>query len=195
MLQHLTHDLKIFLSIVQVIGTGMITEQCLSQILFQTVSVTELGIISNRTTFKVIFSPARKLRNIVCNNRPYDKRTCIINSCKICPLLITENKDCEVKNVAYKVTCKICNNIYIGETCRRAHERLGEHLRYAKFPLTPFNISQAFAIHYNNLHRGSEPNLEFEILKTESNTARSLCLLLRTLDQLWKIGWYLINRS
>ena len=129
-------------------------------------------IKQNNLPIKVIFSPARKLRNIVCNNRPYDRRTCIINSCKICPLLITENKDCEVKNVVYKITCKICNDIYIGETCRRAHDRLGEHLRYAKFPLTPSNISQAFAIHYNNLHTGLEPNLEFEILKTESNTAR-----------------------
>ena len=126
----------------------------------------------NRLPIKVTFSPARKLRNIVCNNRPYDKRKCIMNSCKICPLLISKNKDCEVKNVVYKIRCKICDQLYIGETCRRAHDRLGEHLRYAKYPRTPSNVNQAFALHYNSLHNGSEPNLEFDILKVESNTVR-----------------------
>ena len=129
-------------------------------------------IRQNHLPIKVSFSPARKLRNIVCNNRPYDKKKCINNSCKICPLLITENRDCEVKNVVYKIRCKICNQIYIGETCRRAHDRLGEHLRYAKYPLTPSNVNQSFALHYNSLHNGLEPNLEFDILRIESNTVR-----------------------
>ena len=126
----------------------------------------------NHLPIKVTFSPAKKLRNIVCNNRPYDRRKCIINSCKICPLLTTKNKDCEVKNVVYKIKCKICDQLYIGETCRTAHDRLGEHLRYAKYPLTPSNSNQAFALHYISLHNGLEPILEFEILKIESNTVR-----------------------
>ena len=64
------------------------------------------------------------------------------------------------------------DQIYIGKTCRRAHDRLGEHLRYSTFPLTPSNINQAFAIHYTTLHAGLSPDLEFEILKIESNTVR-----------------------
>jgi hypothetical protein len=129
-------------------------------------------IRQNHLPIKVSFSPARKLRNIVCNNRPYDKKRCINNSCKICPLLITENRDCEVKNVVYKIRYKICDQIYTGETCRRAHDRLGEHLRYAKYPLTPSNVNQSFALHYNSLHNGLEPNPEFDILRIESNTVR-----------------------
>ena len=129
-------------------------------------------IKQNNLPIKVTFTPARKLRNILCNNRPLDKKVCTNNSCKICPLLITNNKDCEVKNVVYKVKCKICDQIYVGETCRRAHDRLGEHLRYASFPLTPSNVSQAFAMHYTSLHAGLSPDLEFEILKVESNTVR-----------------------
>ena len=129
-------------------------------------------IKQNNLPIKVTFSPARKLRNILCNNRPYDRKSCTNSSCKICPLLITENKDCEVKNVVYKVKCRICDQIYIGETCRRAHDRLGEHLRYSTFPLTPSNINQAFAIHYSTLHAGLSPDLEFDILKIESNTVR-----------------------
>ena len=121
---------------------------------------------------KVTFTTAKKLRNILCNNRPFDRKSCSNNSCKICPLLITANKDCEVKNIVYKVRCKICNQLYIGETSRRAHDRLGEHLRYATYPLTPSNVNQAFALHYTSLHTGLNPDLEFEVLKVERNTVR-----------------------
>ena len=54
----------------------------------------------NNLPIKVNFKPTPKLRNILCSNRPYDKRVCSINSCKICPLIVC-NKDCEVKNVVY----------------------------------------------------------------------------------------------
>ena len=33
-------------------------------------------------------------------------------------------------------------------------------------------MSQSFALHYNSLHNGLEPNLEFDILRIESNTVR-----------------------
>jgi hypothetical protein len=64
-------------------------------------------IRQNHLPIKVSFSPARKMRNIVCNNRPYDKKKCINNSCKIFPLLFTEIRDCEVKNVVYTIRCKM----------------------------------------------------------------------------------------
>ena len=121
---------------------------------------------------KVTFTPAKKLKNVLCNNRPLDRKSCINNSCKICPLLITANKDCEIKNIVYKVRCKICNQLYIGETSRRAHDRLGEHLRYATYPRTPSNVNQAFALHYTSSHAGLSPDLEFEVLKVERNTVR-----------------------
>jgi hypothetical protein len=87
-------------------------------------------------------------------------------------VLITENRDGEVQNVVYKIRCKICDQIYIGETCLRAHDRLGEHLRYSKYPLTPSNVNQSFALHHNSLHKGLEPNLEFDISRIESNTVQ-----------------------
>ena len=62
--------------------------------------------------------------------------------------------------------------MYIGETYRTAHDRLGEHLRYATYPLTQSNVNQALAIHYTTFHTGREPSLEFEFLNFESNTVR-----------------------
>jgi hypothetical protein len=52
-------------------------------------------IRQNHLPIKVSFSPAGKLRNIVYNNRPCDKKKCINNSCLICPFLITGNRDFE----------------------------------------------------------------------------------------------------
>ena len=66
----------------------------------------------------------------------------------------------------------LCNQLYVGETCRRAHDRIGEHLRYATFTQTPSNLHQAFAIHYSSCHQGVHPQLECEFLKVESTTVR-----------------------
>ena len=58
---------------------------------------------------------------ILCSSRPYDKRVCrLIGNCMICPLIITVNKDCSVKNIVYKIDCLICLEFYLGETERTA---------------------------------------------------------------------------
>ena len=70
------------------------------------------------------------------------------------------------------VICKICKQFYIGECCRCAHERLGEHLRYATYPKTPSNMGQSFAIHYSKFHENVKPDIQFKILRIEQNTVR-----------------------
>ena len=87
-------------------------------------------------------------------------------------LLYIINKDCSVKNIVYKIDCLICIQFYLGETERTAHDRLGEHLRYAKYPNTPSNKNEALAIHYATEHPGCEPNLKFSVLTIEPNTVR-----------------------
>ena len=129
-------------------------------------------IKKNKLPIKVTFTPGTKLKTLLCCNRPYDRNTCFNNSCKICPLITTKNRDCQCKNVVYKVTCKICGECYIGECSRCAHERLGEHLRYATYPTTPSNTGKSFAMHYNKFHKNVKPDLEFDILRIESNTVR-----------------------
>ena len=49
-------------------------------------------------------------------------------NCDICNRL-PENNYCYERFVVYKITCKHCNNFYIGETCRPFHQRFNEHRR------------------------------------------------------------------
>ena len=121
---------------------------------------------------RINFVSSVKLRNKLCSSRPYDKRVCRFNNCNICPNIVTKNKDCSVKNIVYRIECNICKQFYIGETMRTAHERLTEHLRYAKFPTTTSNLDKAWAIHYKSEHPGITPDLSFDILLIEPQTVR-----------------------
>ena len=120
----------------------------------------------------VVFLPGRKLRSIFCSSRPYDHPKCLSTRCEICPRITTKGKNCLVKNIVYRVTCNICNETYIGESSRSAHQRLGEHLRYARHPTTKSNSEQALAVHYVTHHNNAEPDLSFDILTIQPNTSR-----------------------
>ena len=129
-------------------------------------------IKSNKLPIRLACSSGNKLKNHLCSSRPYDRPKCTYANCSICPNIVTRNKDCVVKCVVYKVICNICKKIYIGETGRSAHERLSEHLRYAKFPDTSQNSDKALALHYKADHDQMIPDLSYEILKIEPYTQR-----------------------
>ena len=61
----------------------------------------------------------------------------------------------------YQITCNLCNELYIGESSRSLHDRLGEHLRFATNPSNPS---------YGQHHPGQTPDLTFKLMKTERNT-------------------------
>ncbi len=126
-------------------------------------------IKSHSLPINVIFTPGKKLRDLFCSSRPYDKRKCIISNCLICPKLQGDT-DCSVVGAVYQVTCKICDQIYVGESYRSLHDRLGEHLRYARNPNAPSYREEAMAVHYREHHPGIEPDLVFSLLKTEGKT-------------------------
>ena len=44
---------------------------------------------------RVIFTPGKKLRNLFCCSRPYDKPVCESKTCQICSRLV-EGKDCSI---------------------------------------------------------------------------------------------------
>ena len=129
-------------------------------------------IRKSKLNIRVVFLPGRKLRNVFCSSRPYDHKKCMNTKCDICPRITTKGKNCLVKNIVYKITCNICRKTYIGESSRTAHQRLGEHLRYAKHPLTKSNCEKALAVHYIKEHNGCDPDLSFDILTIQLNTHR-----------------------
>eukprot|EP00116_Pleurobrachia_bachei_P008012 sb/3468274/ len=121
-------------------------------------------IRSHTLPIRVVFTPGTKLRNLFCKSRPYDRTHCHITNCLVCPLMTHPTLDCTVKGVVYKIVCKLCNEIYVGETARPCRERFKEHRLAAKSP----NIypNEALAAHYLSQHNGEPPDLEFDILAT-----------------------------
>ena len=79
-------------------------------------------VVTNNLPIRLIFIPGRKLQDIFCSSRPYDKRKCTISNCIICPLIVNNNPNCAVKNPVYKVTCNLCTQFYIGESSREARD-------------------------------------------------------------------------
>ena len=118
----------------------------------------------------IIFSPGTKLRDIFCSSRPYEKTVCMNNNSTICNNL--EGGNCIVKAPVYQITCLLCMQNYVGESGRSAHDRLIEHLRYAKHPNCNSYSEEAFAVHYKEQHPNTAHQLQFKILTTESNTIR-----------------------
>ena len=118
---------------------------------------------------RVIFTPGKKLRDLFCSSRPHDGAKCTLGNCQICPKLI-DGKNCATACPLYKITCNLCDEIYVGESCRTLHDRMGEHLRYANNPSAASYKDEAFAVHYRDNHQGADPSLSFELLGTERNT-------------------------
>ena len=55
---------------------------------------------------RVVFTPGKKLRNLFCCSRPYDKPVCESKTCQICSRLV-EGKDCSIMGPIY-----ISDNMY-----------------------------------------------------------------------------------
>ena len=109
-----------------------------------------------------------KLKELFCSSRPYDKPVCITNNCKICERL--SGGQCMKKGVVYCITCKLCNNKYVGETNISARDRLSEYLRFANNPNCNSYKEEALALHYTEKHSGISADFEFEILCIETST-------------------------
>ena len=70
----------------------------------------------------------------------------------------------------YKIKCNICQEVYIGETCRTDHERLMDHNRFAANPGQ--YPDEALSQHYDTFHPGKTPDLVFSILDKELSTVK-----------------------
>ena len=107
----------------------------------------------------MIFKPGIKLRELFCASKPHDKRKCtLLSDCKICPNL-SDGYDSTVEYPLYRIPCQLCNERYIGESCRTVHDRLSEHFRFANNPTAPSYMEEAMAVHYRQKTSGDKANL------------------------------------
>ena len=71
----------------------------------------------------VVFTPGKKLGDLLCSSRPYDKARCTIRNCRIC-VNLENNVTCTVKYPIYLITCNLCQETYYGESRKSLHDRL-----------------------------------------------------------------------
>lgn len=112
---------------------------------------------------------------------------CGVNNCPCCPCILkgdkfwstTNNREftinCDIRNVIYLITCRICSIQYIGRTMSRLRDRLKDHL---------YNIEKEHgtnvARHFNNAHRGDISALQIQgiekfVVSRRGDLFRTLC--------------------
>ena len=130
-----------------------------------------------------IFTPGKKLKDLLCSSRPYDKPKCTTRNCKICACLVSD-VNCTVQFLVYLI-CLLCQETYVGESSRSLHDRLSEHMRFPTSPDIRSYRDEAFAVHYRQLHHCQAPQLSFiKLLKSESNTISRKIIEAMYIDQL-----------
>ena len=82
--------------------------------------------------------------------------------------MLEDNINCKTSHPVYKIACNLCSEVYIGESSRTLNDRLKEHLRYARNPIS--TSYEALAVHYRDQHVGLQPSLSFKLLAVERST-------------------------
>ena len=73
---------------------------------------------------------------------------------------ITKQVSCKTKNVIYMLQCEKCNKRYIGETEREFHERMKEHIGYAR----NMKLEKVTGNHFNLPGHGTH-HMKFTIIE------------------------------
>ena len=96
-----------------------------------------------------------------CNNAMKRHRKCVYNG------------DCRKMCVIYKVTCRKCENFYIGNTQQRMKSHQGQHLDDVKKLVMKGICSDSFAVHFaHHCEKGIKPSnkdlremMKFQIIR------------------------------
>ena len=80
-----------------------------------------------------------------------------------CP--IADTNLCLQRNTVYQLTCKACDEYYIGSTTRFLHDRTKEHLA---------NDKSSLKKHLTTHHRINNHNIEVKVITRENDPTRSI---------------------
>ena len=115
---------------------------------------------------KIVEQPGRKLKDLLTDSRPLDKKKCSTNNCRTCAALSTG--DCTSQNVVYHIKCGMddCSEDYGGETYRPLKCRFDEHFRNAANPTAESYKDKPLAKHFRHKHPSNNgpPKLRLEIV-------------------------------
>ncbi len=115
---------------------------------------------------KIVEKPGRKLKDLLTDSRPLDKKKCLTADCRTCKAL--SSGDCTSQNVVYHIKCNAdnCSEDYGGETYRPLKCRFDEHYRNAANPTAESYKEKPLAKHYREKHcqNSGPPKLKLEIV-------------------------------
>ena len=115
---------------------------------------------------KIVEQPGRKLKDLLTDSRPLDKKKCSTANCRTCTAM--SSGDCTSQNVIYHIKCDIenCSEDYGGETYRPLKCRFDEHFRSAANPTAESYKEKPLAKHYRDKHpsHSGPPKLKLEIV-------------------------------
>ena len=76
-------------------------------------------ISSKKLPFTIIYTRATTLRELFVKTRPLDRAVCTRKECKVCVRL--DRYTCVVSGIVYKLCCKLCGEVYVGESGHSAY--------------------------------------------------------------------------
>jgi len=103
-------------------------------------------------SIKIVEKPGRKLKDLLTDSRPLDKKSCTTSNCRTCAALT--DGECTTTNTVYHITCEVdnCTENYGGETYRPLKCRFDEHYRSAANPTAKSYEDKPLAKHYRESH-------------------------------------------
>ncbi|XP_063694489.1 uncharacterized protein LOC134826132 [Bolinopsis microptera] len=115
---------------------------------------------------KIVEKPGRKLKDLLTDSRPLDKKSCTTSNCRTCAALT--DGECTTTNTVYHITCEVdnCTENYGGETYRPIKCRFDEHYRSAANPTAKSYEDKPLAKHYRESHpqHKGPPKLKLQIV-------------------------------
>ena len=103
---------------------------------------------------KVVEKAGTRVKDILTKSNPFRGNNCLDDECAVCQQYGGKGQ-CKQREVIYQLTCKGCEERYIGETARSLGERVQEHVR---------GKSSALHEHMQKKHEGQFQEIQVKIL-------------------------------
>ena len=96
--------------------------------------------------------------------KPCDDPKCLVG-------LTEKGGNCRTNEVVYELQCKVCKDIYYGETARNAHVRGIEHVEDSESQNAERQEKSVILKHCKEKHNGEKTNFSMKIIKSYQHDA------------------------
>ena len=125
-------------------------------------------IFDSTEKVKIVEKPGRKFIEVLRNHTNKQKDL----QCEDPKCLVGKTKNggnCRKNGITYKITCKDCQDSYIGETSRNGHSRGIEHVNDAESNNKDEQERSVLLRHMREKHDGEKVEFNMKVLKSYQN--------------------------